>query len=176
MIAAKKRGRKMEGWFDLSLPWWQFVVRAAISYLGVLILMRAAGKHTLGKLSPFEMIVLILVGGTMRTAILGDDKSLLGPFIAITTIIVVDKAIAFTIARSSAIHSFVSGTCDVLAKDGSVDRGALLKHDIAPEDFAIAMRQHGLHNAALINEARLESNGKISFLVNQAGLRSSGPT
>jgi uncharacterized membrane protein YcaP (DUF421 family) len=159
----------MEGWFDLSLPWWQFVARAAVSYLGLLILMRAAGKHTLGKLSPFEMIVLILVGGTMRTAILGDDKSVLGPFIAITTIIVMDKAIAYAIARSSAVHSFVSGTCDVLAKDGSVDHGALLKHDIAPEDFAIAMRQHGLHNAALINEARLESNGKISFLVNQTG-------
>src|SRR3984957_1423224 len=158
-------GKQMEGWFDLALPWWQFVVRAAVSYIGLLAVMRAAGKHTLGKLSPFEVIVLILVGGTMRTAILGDDKSLLGPFIAVTTIMVLDKIIAFATARSSLIHSVVSGSCDVLAKDGCVDHRALLKHDIAPEDFAVAMREQGLHSAAAIDEARLESSGKISFLV-----------
>lgn len=56
-------------WLELRMPLWQLVARATISYLGLLLLMRPAGKHAFGDMSPFEILVLMIVGSTLRAAI-----------------------------------------------------------------------------------------------------------
>lgn len=154
----------MEGWFELAMPWWHFVARAAVAYLGLLLLMRVAGKHAFGELSPFEILVLVTVGGTLRSAMLGQDHSLLGPFICIVTMLTLDKLIAWCTANSARVNDFVTGRPVVIASRGRVDHRALLRHTVAPDDFERAMREHGIASAASIEEARLEPNGKITFL------------
>ena len=154
----------MEGWADLAMPWWQMAARAAISYIGLLVLMRISGKHAFAELSPFEILVLIIVAGTLRTAIVGDDHSLLGPFIAITTIIALDKLLAVLCARSAAFERLVAGRAVVLARNGRVDYRALEQNAISPEEFERAMREHSIASASAIRVAVLEPDGKISFL------------
>jgi uncharacterized membrane protein YcaP (DUF421 family) len=38
-----------------------------------LILLRLRGKRSFGEMTTFDIVVLMLVGGTLRTAIIGDD-------------------------------------------------------------------------------------------------------
>ena len=79
--------------FDLAMPWWEFVLRAGVSYIALLVLLRMASRRSFGKIAPFDIIVLIIVGGLLRPAITGNDHSLLGPFISVVTILVLDKVI-----------------------------------------------------------------------------------
>lgn len=109
---------------ELTMPWYMFVVRGAIAYIGLLVLLRLAGKRTFGELSAFDIVVLILVGGTLRTAIVGDDNSLLGAFIGVATILALDRIIAFFTARTSSLNRLVEGEPAVLARYGLVDREA----------------------------------------------------
>ena len=81
--------------FDMDLPWWEFAVRGATCYLGLLIMLRLTGKRAFGEMSPFDIVVLVLVGGALRSAMVGRDASLLGPFIAVAAILLVDKALAW---------------------------------------------------------------------------------
>jgi len=154
----------MDGWIDLAMPWWQFVLRATVAYLGLLLLMRLAGKHAFAELSPFEILVLISVGGTLRTAMLGEDRSLLGPFICIVTMLLLDKLIAWAAARSKRFNDLVTGRAVLIAERGRVDYRALLRHSVAPDDFERAMRERGIASIAQVEQARLEPNGKITFL------------
>jgi uncharacterized membrane protein YcaP (DUF421 family) len=55
----------------LSMPWWMFVLRGSMAYVGLLVLVRLSGKHSLGQMSPFDILMLIMVGSVLRTAILG---------------------------------------------------------------------------------------------------------
>ena len=93
----------MNEFFELSLPWWHFVLRGAVTYIGLLVLMRLSGKRTFGEMSPFDVVVLMLVGGALRTALVGDDHSVLAGFIAVVTILALDKLLAYLAARSPAI-------------------------------------------------------------------------
>ena len=43
----------MSGMFDLAMPWWQFVLRAAVVYMVLLAMIRLSGKRTLGQFTPF---------------------------------------------------------------------------------------------------------------------------
>ena len=55
----------MDNWLPTQ-PWWTFVVRGAVAYLGLLILMRLAGRHSFGEMSAFDIIVLVLVALLQR--------------------------------------------------------------------------------------------------------------
>ena len=48
----------MSDQFELSMPWWEFVLRGACSYLGLLLALRLTGKRSFGEMSPFDIVVL----------------------------------------------------------------------------------------------------------------------
>ena len=149
---------------ELTMPWYMFVVRGAIAYVGLLVLLRLAGKRTFGELSAFDIVVLILVGGTLRTAIVGDDNSLLGAFIGVATILALDRIIAFFSARMSVLNRLVEGEPAVLARYGLVDRDALRRNNVPMAMLERAMRAKGVRSVGDVIEARLEPNGKITIV------------
>lgn len=152
--------------FQPSLPCWQFVVRGAIAYLGLLMLLRLTGKRSFGEMSPFDIVVLIMVGGALRSAMVGGDESLTGGFIVVATILVADKALGWLSARSALFNRILEGRSSVLAANGAQVPGALRRHDIAPAAFERELR---IHKAPLeaVQEARLEANGKITVSIRE---------
>jgi uncharacterized membrane protein YcaP (DUF421 family) len=148
----------------MSMPWWMFILRGVLAYVGVLILIRLAGKHSLGEMSPFDMLMLIFVGSIMRTAILGNDHSALGPFIAVLTLFSLDKLLAIAAARSPRFNRLMEGVPSLLARHGVQADAALRRDDIPQAAFDRALRQHGLRSVDEVEEARLEPNGKITVI------------
>lgn len=73
-----------------------------MTYLGLLLLMRLCGKRAFGEMSPFDVLVLILVGGALRSAITGNDTSITAPFIGVAAFLLVDKIIAWLCTRWAA--------------------------------------------------------------------------
>ena len=157
----------MDSLWTLSLPWWQFVLRGTLAYLGLLLLLRVAGKRSFGELAPFDIVVLILVGGALRSAIVGHDESVLGPFIAVATIIGADRLLTLACAKSTRVNRWVEGVPALLARDGRLDAHALMRQGIPREGFERELRHHGLRSIAQVDEARIEPNGKVTILVKQ---------
>ena len=153
--------------FDMDLPWWEFAVRGATCYLGLLIMLRLTGKRAFGEMSPFDIVVLVLVGGTLRSAMVGRDASLLGPFIAVAAILLVDKALAWIAARSPMVDHLIEGRAVLLAKAGKLVPDALRRHNISPAAFDRELRSHEHASLAGVREARLEANGRITVLAEE---------
>ena len=158
----------MDNLLTLSMPWWHFVVRGALAYFTLLLLLRLAGKRSFGELSPFDVIVLMLVGGALRTALVGDDKSLLGPAIAVATIILIDRLITWLCAWSPRADHWIEGEAVVLARNGVTQHRELLRQGISAAGFARELRRHGIASVESVAAARLESNGKITVLKTDA--------
>lgn len=154
----------MMSWFDMSMPWWMFVARGVTVYIGVLVLVRLAGKVTLGDMSTFNILMLIFLGSLMRTAVLGGDHSLLGPFIAVATILILDKLLAVAATRWPRCNRLLEGVPTLLARRGVSDAGALRRTAVPQAAFERALRTHGLQRVDQVQEARLEPNGKITVI------------
>jgi uncharacterized membrane protein YcaP (DUF421 family) len=149
---------------QLSMPWWTFALRGALVYIGLLALLRFTGKRGLGDMSAFDIIVLVLVGGVLRTAILGDDHSLLAPVIGTLGILAMQKIIGWASARSARFNRLVEGWPTVLVRDGRRDRSKMRHHDISDSELDRALHEAGLEDEATIAVARLEPNGKITLI------------
>jgi uncharacterized membrane protein YcaP (DUF421 family) len=44
--------------FDLSMSPWEFVARAVVVFLFLLVMLRLGGKKHIGELTPFDLVVL----------------------------------------------------------------------------------------------------------------------
>ena len=149
--------------FSLSMPWWQFALRGIACYIGLLVLLRMTGKRAFGEMAPFDIVVLILVGGALRSAIVGKDDSLLGPFIGVTSILAADKVLGYLSAVSPAFGRLMEGTPVLLARGGRVLPGALRRQSISRDAFDRELRAHSVHSVAQVEEALLEPNGRVSI-------------
>ena len=150
--------------FELSMPWWEFVLRGAVCYLGLLVLLRLTGKRSFGEMAPFDIVVLIIVGGALRSAMVGKDASLLGPFIVVATILVIDMLIGAIAARSPMFDRLIEGRSVLLVRDGREIDSALRRNGISQGAFERELRAQELRSVEQVEEARLEANGRISFV------------
>lgn len=153
----------------LSMPWWAFVVRGVLVYLGLLALLRLLGKRALSDMSAFDIIVMILVGGSLRTAIVGNDTSMLGPAIGAVSILCTQKAMTWTSARWPRFNRWIEGWPAVVIRDGERDARALRKHDLSDTELDRALHAAGLSDESGVVVGRLEPNGRITLITRAHG-------
>jgi uncharacterized membrane protein YcaP (DUF421 family) len=55
--------------FELSMPWWMFVLRASVVYLVILGFVRLSGKRTIGQFTAFDTILLVLIGTAVQNSL-----------------------------------------------------------------------------------------------------------
>jgi uncharacterized membrane protein YcaP (DUF421 family) len=54
------------------------IVRGVVVYLALFVLLRFIGKRHVGELSPFDLVILLLISETVDGSLIGDDHSLTG--------------------------------------------------------------------------------------------------
>lgn len=146
----------------LALPWWEFAIRGVAVYLILLLLMRVSGKRSFGEMSAFDVIVLVLVGGTLRTSIVGPDTSFLGAVIAVAAILASDKILAVICARHPSIIRIVEGKATFLVRNGRKFPEVLRQCNIPEAAFNRALHTNGVESTGENINVRLEPNGRIT--------------
>ena len=149
--------------FQMNAPWWQFVLRGVAVYLLVMLLIRLSGKRAVGQFTPFDLILLILIGNAVQNGINGGDNSLTGAVLMATTLIVLNYAVAWLSSRNARVRKLVEGDPVLLARDGQVFGQVLRRELVSDADFHKAMRQSGCAHARDIRLAILETNGHITI-------------
>ena len=153
-----------ESMFDLAMPWWEFVLRACLVYFILLAMIRASGKRTMGQFTPFDMLLVVLLGNAVQNALLGEDTSVGGGLLLAATLIVLNWGVGLVSARSPRVEAIIEGSPVLLARDGKVFRDVLRKELISRADFDKALREEGCVDVDEIDSAVLETNGHITII------------
>ena len=154
----------MSDLFELSMPWWEFVLRAAVVYVVLLVLIRVSGKRTMGQFTPFDMLLIVLLGTAVQNSLLGKDTSLAGGLLLATVLIGMNWCVAFVTSRSQRAERLIEGVPVVLARDGQLFRSVLRREMVSEDDFDEALRQNGEMTLTDVRIALLETNGMISVV------------
>jgi uncharacterized membrane protein YcaP (DUF421 family) len=129
-----------------------------------LLLVRVMGKRTIAQLSPFDLIVIIIMGSAIAIP-LEDDKIKLSYGIAPVIILsILNYILAILITKSRKIEDFFQGKSTVLVKNGEVMMKNLKKERITIADLLVLLREKDVTNINDIEEATIEPNGKLSIL------------
>ncbi|WP_460713351.1 DUF421 domain-containing protein [Lysobacter terrae] len=155
------------GLFDLSLPWYQFVLRAVFVYFAVMVLVRISGKRAVGQFTPFDLVLLILIGNAVQNGLNGGDNSLSAAVILSATLLALNYGVAFLSARYPSIRKIAEGEPVILVHEGHVLRDVLKRELVSRADFDKAMREAGICDVEEIHQAVLETNGHITIIPRQ---------
>jgi len=150
--------------FDLSNPLLDIVARTAIIYLALLVGLRLTGKRQVGQLTPFDLLLLLLLSNAVQNAMVGPDTSVTGGLIAAGTLFAANGIVAMVARGSRRAAKVVEGTATLLIRHGLVIQQNLDNEGISAEDLRRALREHGIDDVKLVRAAILEVDGSISVL------------
>lgn len=159
----------MSDLFELAMPWWEFLLRASVVYVVLLVLVRLSGKRSVGQYTPFDLILIALLGNAVQNSLLGKDTSLLGGLLLVSTLVGLNWMVDVLSARSRRIERFLVGEPTLLARNGHVYERVLRRSNVSKADFEEAMREHEIMDVAEIGVAVLETNGTISIIRRDGG-------
>lgn len=155
--------------FELAMPWWQFVLRAGSVYLVLLLMIRLSGKRTMGQFTPFDMLLIVLLGNAVQNALLGRDVSVLGGLLLAATLIALHWLVGLVSARSDSAGRLIEGEPVVLARHGQLFARVLQRELVSQNDLEEAMRQADCAGIEEVELALLETNGQISIVKREGG-------
>ena len=155
-------------WFP-SLPYWEFILRGIVVYGFLLVLLRVTGKRQVGQLSPFDLVLLLVLSNAVQNSMNGGDNSLLGGMISAATLVAINFVMALVTAGNKKIEALVEGRPQILIHNGQLFEDVLVSAQLSHHEVQAALRQAGCTTVNEVRLAVLEINGAISVVRRDQG-------
>jgi uncharacterized membrane protein YcaP (DUF421 family) len=143
------------------------ILRAAVIYAFIWLVLRALGKRELGELTAFELVLLFVIGDLVQQSITVDDKSITAAVLAISVISLLIVVQSYAVFKWRRTRPILEGTPVMLIYNGRVIKGPLHRERMTVEDLEEAAREHGIEHLRDVRAAVLESGGKLSFITSE---------
>jgi uncharacterized membrane protein YcaP (DUF421 family) len=149
--------------WNMAIPWWEFLARAAIVYVFLIVLLRVSGKRQVGQLAPFDLVLLLVLSNAVQNSMNGGDNSVIGGLISASVLVALNWAVGYATYKSKRIERLIEGRPEIIIHDGHVDRDVMQRARLTPHELEAALRAAGCASIAEVHFAVLENNGQISI-------------
>lgn len=146
----------------------EIIVRATVVFWILWILLRASGKRELAEMTPFELIVLMVIGDLIQQGVTQEDMSITGAAMAITTIVMWALILSYVTFRSRRMRSAFEAQPAIVVAHGVVDDEMLRIERLTMDELLEEARTAGIASLDDIRYAILEADGRFSFLENSS--------
>lgn len=150
--------------WTVAIPIWEFVLRGAVVYIFLLVLLRLTGKRQIGQLATFDLVLLLVLSNAVQNSMIGGDSSLVGGLVSAFTLVGLNFLVGLATSRSKRIEAFIEGRPEVLVHNGRLYPDVLMHAQLTRHELEIAMRAAGCDSIEDVHVAILENNGLISVL------------
>lgn len=154
--------------WNLSVPWWEFVLRGVVVYAFLLVFLRLTGRRQTGQYAPFDLVLLLILSNAVQNSMNAGDNSLLGGLISAATLILCHALVAQLSYRSRRLARLIDGTPRTLIHQGEVNEGVMRDELLTPDDVKAALRAAGCLHTHEVQVATVETNGQITVVLKPA--------
>jgi uncharacterized membrane protein YcaP (DUF421 family) len=140
------------------------VFRALVIYAVLMVLFRITGKRSLGQITTFDFVLLLIISEAIQNGMVGPGYSITNALVLVVTLVTVDVVLSLVKRRSPRLEQFLDGTPMVIVEQGHPLRDRMDKERVDESDVLSAARREGLERMAQIKYAVLERNGQISII------------
>jgi uncharacterized membrane protein YcaP (DUF421 family) len=144
------------------------VLRASVMFAVLFALLRLLGKRELSQITPFELVVLVVMGDLIQQGVTHNDFSLTGATLAIVTFAFWGVVLSWASYLSPALERILEGKPRVIIQDGHLIRDNLRRDRITPREIESEMRLAGIASMKEVAWGILEPQGRISFIKRDA--------
>lgn len=154
--------------FNIAVSWWELVVRAAVVYVFLLVLLRVTGKRQVGQLAPFDLVLLLVLSNAVQNSMNAGDNSLVGGLISAATLVLLNYIVAIATWRNKKLEALIEGQPQILIHNGKLFQAVADKARLTHHEIQSALRRGGCTCVEEVHAAILENNGAISVVAKKS--------
>ncbi len=143
------------------------MIRTAIIFVALLIIMRLMGKRQIGEMQPFELIITLVIADLACIPMADASIPLLYGIVAVLTIFVLHEIMTLLDLKVKPLKSLISGKPSVVVNKNGIDDYQLKRNNLDVSDLIESLRTAGYFSLDSIDYAIYESNGMFSALPKQ---------
>ena len=140
------------------------VLRAIALYVFIVFVMRVIGRRELSSMTPFDLILMIVLGDAIQQGLTQDDYSVTGALIAVATIASLQVFTSYLSFRSRRARKVFEGEPIVVVEHGKLVEHNLRRERMTRDEVSEEMRQQQIGSLEQVEWGILEANGSISFI------------
>ena len=153
------------------------MLRTAIIYVVLLVVMRLMGKRQIGEMQPFELVITLLIAELACIPMADTSIPLLYGVVSVLAIYVLHELVTLIDLKIKPLKSVISGKPSVVINKNGIDDYQLKRNNLDVSDLIESLRAAGYFSLDCIDYALYESNGTFSALPKQdyEGMQTSLP-
>lgn len=140
----------------------EILFRTVVIYGYTLALIRWIGGRSVAQLSMMDMLLVIALGSAVGDATFYPDVPLLQAMLAITVVVVLNKALDALAARSKRTNQLIDGRPITVVRDGCISIPGRKASDLSMEEVRSMLRRRGVANLGQVEMAFVEEGGGMS--------------
>jgi uncharacterized membrane protein YcaP (DUF421 family) len=141
------------------------VLRGAAVYLMLLVFFRVAGRRTLGQMTNFDFVLLLIISEATQNAMIGDDFSVTNGMLVVVTLIGLNVLLSHVKQWSRVAEIWLDGKPTIIVEQGEPKTEIMKRERVDEDDVLAAARQsQGIERMEQIKYAVLETSGGISIV------------
>jgi uncharacterized membrane protein YcaP (DUF421 family) len=144
----------------------ELILRAAIIYLFLLLILRISGKRQFSEITTFDFVLLLIISEAVSQGLYGSaDYSLTASLLIVITLVALDVVLSFLKHWLRWFDDFLESKPTMLVQDGRLLQSNLARERIDESDILASARQiFGLESLSEVRHAILERDGSISII------------
>jgi len=147
---------------NMTVPWWELVARALVVYMFLILLLRITGKRQIGQLSPFDLVLLLILSNAVQNSMNAGDNSLVGGLISAVTLVAVNYLVGLITFKSKKLEEIIEGRPQLLIHEGKLFEDVMTDAKLTRHELDSTLRQSGYFAIKDVKLAILEPNGTVS--------------
>ena len=141
------------------------VIRAAVIYFLLLVIFRLAGNRSIGQLTAFDFVLLLVVSEAIQDALITGDYSITNALLLVITLVGLDIMLSLWKQRSPRIEKLLDGAPVLVMQDGKLHHDRMQKERVDEADILSSARERlGLERLDQIKHVVVEASGGISVV------------
>jgi uncharacterized membrane protein YcaP (DUF421 family) len=136
----------------------------AVIYTFLILMLRFASPRQLGQFTAIDLVVVILLGSAVETAMVNGNTSLPAGLVCATTLLLLNRLASRLFLRSRRLRHLVSTGPTVLIHDGKFVDEHLRRAGLTHADVLEALRQREESDVSQVRFAVLETDGTINVV------------
>ena len=140
------------------------IIRTAIIFFTLLLLMRLMGKRQIGEMQPFELVITLLIAELICIPMADTSIPLLYGVVSVVTIFILHGLVMLADLKLKPLKSLISGKPSLVINKNGIDDYQLKKNNLDDTDLIGSLRAAGYFSLDGVNYALYESNGTFSAL------------
>lgn len=139
-------------------------IRSAIIYVLIIFAVRLMGKRQVGELKPHELVITILISAVAVVPLEDNSMPLANCVIPILLFISLEIIVSVISMKSYRFRDLIQGKPIFIIRKGKLNQKLLREMRFTVDDLIDALRQSNIFNIEEVEDAVIETNGKISVL------------